>query len=128
MFKKEGEGKVPLNNDVMIKCICPYCPVQAKSACSRPKIQKMVEAIASMKTSGRGMASGMAMSLAEAAGSEMKPKPEETPAAYCSIGVATCRDLDMNKACICPSCQVYKEFSLMQGRPVEHYCFNDKAV
>jgi len=86
----------------------------------------MLETMASMKQKG-AMASGMSMSLADAP-MEMNPKPEEMPGVYCSIGVAACKDLNMNKACICGECQNYKDFSLMQGRPVEHYCFNDKAI
>ena len=129
MFERKEEGRVPLNDDVMMKCICGKCPVQAQSACSRPKIQKMMEMMASMSQPKEGMGSaGMPMSLAESSMREMKPNPEEMPALYCSIGVAACKDLDNNKACICGQCQVYKDFSLMQGRPVEHFCFNDKAM
>jgi len=38
-LSKEEEQKVPLNNDVMMKCLCGMCPVQAQSACSQPKIK-----------------------------------------------------------------------------------------
>jgi len=128
LFERKEEGRVPLNEDVMMKCICGNCPVQAESACSRPKIEKMVNMRASMSQPKGGMsASGMSMGIAQEP-MEMKPNPEEMPGVYCSIGVAACKDLDNKKACICEQCQVYKGFSLMQGRPVEHFCFNDKAI
>jgi len=127
LFRRKEEGKVPLNNDVMMKCMCGMCPVQAESVCSRPKIKMMMDMRASMGMRGSGMPS-MSMSAAQGQMGEMKPKPEELPGPFCSIGVAACKDLDNNKACICNQCQVYKEFSLASGRPVEHFCFNDKAV
>jgi hypothetical protein len=55
------------------------------------------------------------------------PSKEELPGVYCSSGRASCNDISMNKNCICPTCQVYKDFSLSNASPVEHYCFNDKA-
>ncbi len=126
--EKEME-KVPVNDDNMMKCICEQCPVQAKSACSRPKIEKMMEMIASMSKPKEGtQSSDMSASIVGGPMSEIKPKPEEMPVLFCSIGIAACTDLDINKACICRACQVYKDYSLKQGRPVEHYCLNGKAV
>jgi hypothetical protein len=110
------EGKVPLNNDVMMKCMCGMCPVQAESACSMPKLKMMME----MRNNMMKMPSGQM--------EKMDPKPENLPGPYCSIGVATCKDLNADKACICRTCQVYKDFSLTAGKPVEHYCFNGNAV
>ena len=127
LFGRKQEGKVPLNNDVMMKCMCGMCPVQAESACSRPKIKSMMDMRGSMGMKGSGMP-GMSMNLAQSPMGEKETKPEEMPGPFCSIGVAACKDLDNSKACICNQCQVYKDFSLMEGRPVEHFCFNDKAV
>lgn len=128
LFGKK-EGKVPLNNDVMMKCMCGMCPVQAASACSMPKLKMMMEmraGMGGMKESG--MPAG-AMSVAQGEVGQMKmPKPEELPGPFCSIGVASCKDLDRNKACICNQCQVYKDFSLAAGKPVEHFCFNGKSM
>ena len=126
MFGKK-EGKVPLNNDVMMKCMCGTCSVQAESACSRPKIENMMKMKAGM-SGGKGEISGMSMSIAQGPMGEMKPNPEDMPGVYCSIGVASCRDLNSNKACICRQCQVYKDFTLKEARPMEHFCFNSKAI
>ncbi len=127
IFERKEEAKVPLNNDVMMKCICQACPVQTKSACTRPKIKKMMDMKASMQGS-QMPSSGMGMSAALGQMAPMKPKPEEMPGPYCSIGVAACKDLNSGKSCICPQCQVYMDYSLKATRPVEHFCFNGNAV
>ena len=128
LFGKKEEGKVPLNNDVMMKCMCGTCPVQAESACSRPKIKMMMEMQASMSQPKGEMGSGIPMSMAQSPMENMKMNPDELPGPYCASGLASCTDLDTNKACICRTCQVYKEYNLNQARPTEHYCFNNKAV
>lgn len=127
MFRK---GRVPLNNDVMMKCMCPTCPVQTESACSRPKIKMMMDMMEmkAEKSGSSSATSGMGMSMMPERTPKMEMNPSDMPGPYCTIGVAACKDLDDNKACICRSCQVYKEYNLMQARPVEHFCFNDKAV
>lgn len=123
--KKE---KVPLNVDVAMKCMCGMCPVQGASPCAAPKIKMMMTMRAKMGTGGSGMPAG-SMSATQGSMEEMKmPAPEELPGPYCSIGIAACKDLDKSKACICNTCQVYKDYSLAAGKPVEHFCFNDKAM
>jgi hypothetical protein len=128
LFGRKEEGKVPLNDDVMMKCMCGMCPVQAESACSRPKLKTMMDMRASMGMKEGGMPAGSMSAMPGQMGEMKMPKPEELPGPFCSIGKAACNDLDRNKACICNTCQVYKEYSLVAGRPVEHYCFNDKAI
>ncbi len=128
MFGKKEEGRVPLNSDVMMKCLCGTCPVQAKSACSRPKIENMMKMRAGMSESTEGGMSRMSISIAQGPMGEMKPNPAELAGPYCAIGVASCSDLDANKACICRQCQVYKDYTLEEARPVEHFCFNSKAI
>src|SRR4030067_710217 len=86
LFGRKEEGKVPLNNDVMMKCMCGMCPVQAESACSRPKIKSMMDMRGSMGMKGSGMP-GMSMSLAQSPMGEQETKPEEMPGPFCSIGV-----------------------------------------
>jgi hypothetical protein len=88
----------------------------------------MMDMRANMGMKGGSGMPGMSMSLAQGQMTPMKPKPEELPGPFCSIGVAACKDLDNSKACICNQCQVYKDFSLAAGKPVEHFCFNDKAL
>jgi Protein of unknown function (DUF2769) len=124
------EGRVPLNGDVLNKCMCDTCPVQAQSACAKPKIQNMVKMRAMsgpLSESGR-MSADMNMSMAQTPMKEMNMNPDEIAGPYCATGVASCMDLDMNKSCICPSCSVYSEYNLKNARPMEHFCFNDKAV
>ncbi len=125
--RKKEEQKVPLNNDVMMKCMCGMCPVQTQSACSQPKLKMMMDMRASMTTKTPGMAPG-SMSAMPNQMEQMKMSPKDMPGPFCSIGKAACNDLDRNKACICPTCQVYKDYTLAAGTPVEHYCFNDKAT
>jgi hypothetical protein len=127
LFGRKEKAKDPLSNDVIMKCMCGMCPVQAESACSKPKLKMMMEMRSNMGMKGSGMPAG-SMSLAQEQMEQMKPKPEEMPGPFCSIGVAACKDLDNSKACICNQCQVYKDFNLVAGKPVEHYCFNDKAM
>lgn len=127
LFGRKEKGKVPLNNDVMMKCICGSCPVQSESACSMPKIKMMMDMRAGMGREGSEMPEG-SMGFMQGEMNQIKPKPEELAGPYCSIGVASCSDLDNSKSCICRQCQVYKDFSLAMGKPVEHYCFNDRAI
>ena len=121
--------KVPLNSETLMKCQCSKCPVQAGSACSMPKIQKAMDMISGTTDSQEEMGGmGGEMALQANPPEQMSmPKEEELPGPYCSIGVAACKDLDRNKACICSTCQVYADFDLSEGKPVEHYCFTDKA-
>ncbi len=113
-----------------MKCQCAKCPVQAKSACSQPKIQKAMELMSKMAASGSISSSGMpvgSMAMQANPTEVSMPNPEELPRPYCAIGTAACKDLDNSKACICGTCQVYKDFNLASGKPVEHFCFNGKA-
>ncbi|XES77931.1 MAG: hypothetical protein ACBZ72_03415 [Candidatus Bathyarchaeia archaeon] len=127
LFRRKEKPKVELSKDVLMKCQCAKCPVQAESACSRPKIQKAMELMSKISATGSMSGSGMpAGSIAmQASPPEVSmPNPEELPGPYCAIGTAACKDLDNRKACICVTCQVYKDLILHQER-VEH--FNGKA-
>ena len=107
---REEEQKVPLNHDVMMKCMCGMCSVQVDSECIRPKLTF-------------GSMSAMPVPMGEI----KMLKPEEFAGLYCSIGEAGCNDLDNSKACACNQCQVYKDQSLMDNKPTEYFCFNGKA-
>ncbi len=124
------EGRVPLNSGIVSKCICDVCSVQAKSSCAVPKIQNMknVKSMSSKSRKESSMPSGLSMRLAEDPKDEMDFNSADIGGIYCASGVASCKDLDLQRACICPGCQVYKDYSLLNARPVEHFCFNDKAV
>jgi hypothetical protein len=133
-------SKVPLNRDTVTKCKCMQCPVQIASTCAVGKNQKLMQ---ENKLTPKGLSAGTASSSAndmEPMGGAMAmqqnppsdkqaaiPNSQELPAVYCSNGRASCSDIGMNKNCVCPSCQVYKDYSLSNAKPVEHYCFNDKA-
>lgn len=87
MAKTNVSGsKIPFTQENISKCICPGCPVQLKSECSR---KKMV-----LKNPTR---------------------PEDIPKLYCSSGIAACKDLDAKQMCICGSCPVFEEFKLANG-------------
>ncbi|MCW4054325.1 MAG: DUF2769 domain-containing protein [Candidatus Bathyarchaeota archaeon] len=120
--------KVPTDKDVMMKCMCGMCPVQAQSACSKPKLKMMMDMRASMGMTGSGMPAGSMSMFPEQKGEMEMPKPEDMPGPFCSIGKAACNDLDSNKACICNTCQIYREYNLPAGKPVEHFCFNGRAT
>jgi hypothetical protein len=108
--------------------MCGMCPVQAQSACSQPKLKMMMDMRASMGMKGSRMTAGSMSAMPSQMGEMKMPKPEELPGPFCSISKASCNDLDRNKACICNTCQVYKDFNLTSGKPIEHFCFNGKAT
>ena len=56
----------------------------------------------------------------------MMPKPENMPGPYCANGVASCKDLDYGKTCVCNSCQVFKDFNLNKGKPLSYFCRDGK--
>jgi len=81
------------------KCMCPKCPVQAKSQC----VTKLVGGL----------------------GEALKRNPlkhEEIPGAYCGAGKATCTDLDPKQNCICGGCPIFAQYKLASGKPVGYYC------
>lgn len=96
--------KVPLSMDTLKKCICPQCPVQTSSECSKKKMEKAKEMMASMK------------------GEPKVPAPEDIAGMYCSTGIAACDDLDFSQMCICGSCPLWDEFNLPSLEPKGYYC------
>jgi len=59
------------------KCMCPKCPVQAKSLCFSGKLTSIKDALAKTPLIR-----------------------EDIPGVYCSTGAATCKDLDPKQSCI----------------------------
>lgn len=51
------------------------------------------------------------------------PKEDEMLEVYCSIGMSNCDDLDKEKMCICPDCQVWQNHELKSYK----YCLNGNA-
>lgn len=114
IFRRRSEGRVPLGPEVIMRCRCGVCPVQGQSACSEEAKTELLL--------------GVSRNVREKKGGRKSLSHEEFPGPYCSIGKAACGDLDPSKPCICGTCVVYKDYGLGSGRPVEHFCFNDKAL
>ena len=99
--KNQMEPKIEFTRGNITKCLCPQCPVQAESECAQTKMKMLQESM-------RGMS----------------PEPSDVPGVYCATGTATCNDLDPNKTCKCPNCEVFKENNLAQGEPGAYFCQN----
>lgn len=67
LFGHKSQPKVMLSYDVMMKCQCGMCPVQAYSACAKPKIAARNEMMKNMSSGnlqgmlGPGMMQNMEM-------------------------------------------------------------------
>ncbi len=92
-------SKVPFSSSTVGQCLCPGCPVQAKSSC-----------VADLK---KGL---------EAALARNPLQREDIPGPYCSTGKATCTDLDPSQRCLCWGCSIFAQYSLANGQPVDYYC------
>ncbi len=96
---EEMKPKIEFTRENITKCLCPQCPVQAESECAQTKMKMLQESM-------RGMS----------------PEPSDVPGVYCATGTATCSDIDPNKMCNCPNCDVFKENNLEQGEPKGYFC------
>jgi hypothetical protein len=96
---------VPFTAYTVANCMCPTCPVQAKSKCAQDQLAQFGQAVCNTKPM----------------------KKEQTPTSYCSTGKATCTDLNLSLPCICMSCAIYSENKLGKGEPTAHYCRNGNA-
>ncbi|WP_424355772.1 DUF2769 domain-containing protein [Methanobacterium sp. MBAC-LM] len=94
---------IDFNKENIRECLCPRCPVQAKSVCPHDKLIKLQ----SQK--------------------EPMPDPEEVPGIYCSTGKATCEGLDPSQMCQCNKCEIWKEHNLGEGEPGSYYCAKGEA-
>lgn len=99
------EVNIPYVKENIIKCLCPTCPVQEDSVCTREQMMKTQENL-----HGDG-----------------DLKPEDYPGMYCANGKATCEDIDTSKDCVCPDCGIYQEFNLEKAKPDFLYCEDGKA-
>jgi len=96
---EEMKPKIEFTRENITKCLCPQCPVQAESECAQTKMKMLQESM-------RGMS----------------PEPSDVPGVYCATGTAACSDIDPNKMCNCPNCDVFKENNLEQGEPKRYFC------
>lgn len=81
-------SKVPFSTGTAGQCLCPGCPVQAKSAC----------------------ADGLKKSLGVSLGRNPLQR-EDIPGVYCSMDKATCSDIDPGQSCLCYGCPVFSQYS-----------------
>jgi hypothetical protein len=102
-------SKVPFTIDNFKKCMCPKCPVQTISKCSKDKLDNFANGL-------------------ENARKEDVLEPQNVPGVYCSTGKATCQDLNPKKQCICTACEVWKEYHLQKVDPVLYFCTKGKAA
>jgi len=56
----------------------------------------------------------------------LAPKPEDFPGPYCANGVATCKDFDFTKLCMCGSCQIFSKYNLAKAKPNLYFCRDGK--
>ncbi|NLE02424.1 MAG: DUF2769 domain-containing protein [Fibrobacter sp.] len=100
-----GGIKVPFTREEAKKCICGECPVQAESQCIKKNAEKLGDVLTTKFF-----------------------QPDVVPGLYCSSGVASCKDIDASKSCICGACQVYQDHRLASGEvTTHHFCNNGIA-
>jgi hypothetical protein len=93
------KSKIEFSGENISKCVCSQCPVQAESECAQTKMKMLQESMTGMS-----------------------PEPSDVPGVYCATGIATCSDIDPNKMCNCPNCEVFKENNLEHGEPGGYFC------
>jgi hypothetical protein len=93
-------GKVEYIKENLERCMCKSCPVQMNSGCANERKLNMLDMLANMKEG------------------DLMPEPSHIAAIYCSIGMASCADIDTDQMCQCPKCQVFKENNLSTS----YYC------
>lgn len=91
--------KVPFNTTTVGQCLCPECPVQAKSNCVANLKKTLQESLARNPL-----------------------QKEDIPGVYCSTGRATCTDLDPGQKCLCWDCPVFAQYKLTGAQPAGYYC------
>ena len=117
---RKKKNKVQFSPESIIKCRCAVCPVQFRSICAGPKRMtrnKILEAVSPE----------MFQSLTKEQVALILPKVDDMPGPYCANGVASCKDLNFSKMCLCNDCQLFKDFNLMTGKPTSYFCKYGKA-
>ena len=113
-FGRKKEGKVQFSPEAIIKCRCGVCPVQFRSVCAIPKKKYRNEILGL-----QGMTKEQITT--------MLPKADNLPGPYCATGVTACKDFDFSKMCLCSACQLFKDLSLMTGKPTSYFCKSGRA-
>jgi len=104
-----GNSKVSYTVENIMKCRCPYCPVQADSVCVKGKLDNLMKELESTQEG-------------------KVPQSQDVPGLYCSTGKATCQDLNPKKQCICNTCAIWVENHLQNVDPVMYFCLKGKAA
>ena len=119
-LRRKKKGKVKFSPEAIIKCRCGVCPVQFRSVCAIPKKKYRNEILDEMTPETlQGMTKEQV--------STMLLKADSLPGPYCVTGVAACKDLDFSKMCLCSACQLFKDLSLMTGKPTSYFCKGGRA-
>jgi hypothetical protein len=115
---------VDLNIDNATKCVCPVCPVQAKSECiaaKRPRWERRRVAVGDILTEYPDHPEAFEMDYRKLEATEVgkghgfeMPDTSDMMELYCSktIGRSDCDDLDDTKPCQCPTCTVWASHQL----------------
>ncbi len=101
---KQTTGIIPFTRSNAKKCLCWQCPVQIDSACIKANVKKMGDVMSTKFF-----------------------KPQVVPGLYCSSGIASCKDIDTNRSCICGACEIYHSYRLGSGLPLDHFCKDGRA-
>jgi hypothetical protein len=101
--------KVPCTALNIQRCRCTLCPVQADNECAQEKY------------------CGLKNELESSGGVEVL-EPQKVPGVYCSLGTATCGDLNSKKQCICDTCPVWEEYELEKSTPMMYFCNKGRAT
>jgi hypothetical protein len=108
-FLRPTDFVVPYNEENIIRCRCPECPIQADSQCALDKLRNSRQEL-------------------ENAPEGEVPNPENVPGVYCSEGKASCQDLNFERECICCICDVWKEYDIKDASPNNHFCQYGRAT
>ena len=103
-FGGENMEEIKFNRKNFHTCLCPNCPVEAESNCAQIKLNPI-----------------------KGSKDIIMPNPKGVPGLYCTTGKATCTDLDPNKTCQCPNCDIWKGYNLNEGKPESYFCQNGKS-
>ena len=74
----------------------------------------------------KAMGEEMSKNFPKESSENMLPKPEDFPGPYCANGVATCKDFDFTKQCVCSICQVFNRNNLAKAKPNLYFCREGK--
>ena len=107
-MRTNKKKKVPYTVSNIRRCRCPQCFVQADSECVKE------------------MYSGLKNEL-ESLGRIEVPEHLKVPGIYCSTGIATCKDLNYNKQCICYTCPVWDCYELEHSKKIMYFCTKGEA-